>query len=67
MHLHDHARALVLRIKHLLHLDHAEFDQVCRRACMGALMAARSAPPRRGPFGELISGKYNRLPNTVST
>ena len=35
--------------------------------CIGALMAARSAPLRRGPLGELISGRYRRRPNTVST
>jgi hypothetical protein len=27
---------------------------------MGALMAARSAPARRWPLGELISGRYRR-------
>ncbi len=35
--------------------------------CIGALIAARSAPARRGPFGELISGSHRRRPNTVST
>jgi len=35
--------------------------------CIGALIAARSAPWRRGPFGELISGSHKRRPNTVST
>ena len=33
----------------------------------GRIVAARSAPERRGPLGELISGKYRRRPNTVST
>ena len=35
--------------------------------CSGALIAWRSAAPRRGPFGELISGSHRRRPNTVST
>ena len=35
--------------------------------CIGALIAARSAPARRGPPAALMSGSHSRRPNTVST
>jgi hypothetical protein len=35
--------------------------------CIGALIAVRSAPLRNAWFFELISGKYRRRPNSVST
>ena len=40
--------------------------QGAERAAINALIAARSAPWRRGPLGELISGSQSRRPNTVS-
>ena len=35
--------------------------------CIGALIATRSAALRRIALLDLISGKYKRLPNKVST
>jgi hypothetical protein len=35
--------------------------------CIGALIAARSAPARRAPLLDLISGRYRRRPSSVST
>ena len=35
--------------------------------CIGALIATRSAALRRIPLLDLISGKYKRLPKSVST
>ena len=35
--------------------------------CIGALIATRSAALRRMPLLDLISGKYKRRPNKVST
>ena len=35
VHLHDHFGAAFFSVQYLLHFDHAEFDQVCRRALHG--------------------------------
>lgn len=45
-----------------LHCEHGELDEVGGNAVHRRMTAARSAPPRRGPFGLLISGDWELWP-----
>lgn len=66
MHLQDQPAGELLRVEPALHDYHRQLDEVGRVPCIGALMAARSAPWRRPAlpedrkFNELLAVKTDR-------
>ena len=67
VHLHDQF-ASQLRVDPALHGDHRQLDEIGAAVpCIGALIAARSAPWRRPTCRADVSGSHRRRPNTVST